>query len=203
MKCNHVHPNLWYMNKKSSIEKKRNWRNCPPPKARWGGGAEWPTIAQNLKSICFQAFLGAFLPQVQGSWWILCPEGSEFVWQKGCRESKMPDYGRLLISPFPIAGNWLKVAITRHFWLPAPLCHTYSEPSGHEDSLGPPVPGAKMHPEMPGNKYLSSFGQLWVIQSPFRLKRVRLGTKISTDGWSSYEHSQELDCVVFVHCIMT
>ena len=51
-----------------------------------GGGTEWPTIAQNLKSICFQAFLGAFLPQVQGSWWILCPEGSEFVWQKGCRE---------------------------------------------------------------------------------------------------------------------
>ena len=34
MKCNHVHPNLWYMSKKSSIEKKRNWRNCPPPKAR-------------------------------------------------------------------------------------------------------------------------------------------------------------------------
>ena len=29
-----------------------------------------------------------------------------------------------------------------------------------------PVPGAKMHPEMPGNKYFSSFGQLWVIQSP-------------------------------------
>ena len=39
----------------------------------------------------------------------------------------------------------------------------------------------------------SSFGQLWVIQSPFRLKRVRLGKKISTDGWSFYEHSQELD----------
>ena len=36
MKCIHVHPNLWYMNKKSSIKKKRNWRNCPPPKARWG-----------------------------------------------------------------------------------------------------------------------------------------------------------------------
>ena len=53
-----------------------------------------------------------------------------------------------------------------------PLCHTYSEPSGHKDSPGPPVPGVKMHPEMPGNKYFSSFGQLWVIQSPFRLKRV-------------------------------
>ena len=48
-----------------------------------------------------------------------------------------------------------------------------------------------------------SFGQLWVIQSPFRLKRVRLGTKISTDGWSSYEHFQDLDCVVFAHCMMT
>ena len=30
------------------------------------GGAELPTIAQNLKSICFQAFLGVFLPHVQG-----------------------------------------------------------------------------------------------------------------------------------------
>ena len=97
-------------------------------------GTEWPIIAQNLISICFQAFLGAFLPQVRGV--LVNPH-------------VMPGYGRLLISPFPIAGNWLKVAITRHFWLPAPLCHTYSEPSGHEDSLGPPVPGAKKHPEMP------------------------------------------------------
>ena len=30
------------------------------------GGGGWPTIAQNLRSICFQAFLGAFLPQVRG-----------------------------------------------------------------------------------------------------------------------------------------
>ena len=55
---------------------------------------------------------------------------------------------------------------------PILLCHTYSEPSGHKDSPEPPVPGVKMHPEMPGNQYFSSFGQLWVIQSPFRLKRV-------------------------------
>ena len=27
----------------------------------------------------------------------------------------MPDCGWLLISPFPIAGNWLRVAISRHF----------------------------------------------------------------------------------------
>ena len=60
---------------------------------------------------------------------------------KGGKESKVPGYGRLLVSPFPI-----KLPITRHFWLPTPLCHTYSE---HEDSPGPPVAGAKMHPEMP------------------------------------------------------
>ena len=75
--------------------------------------------------------------------------------------------------------------------------------SGHEDSPGPPVPGAKMFPEIPGNKYFSSFGQLWIIQSPFRLKRVQLGTKILTDGCSSSEHFQELGCVVFVSCRMT
>ena len=27
-----------------------------------------------------------------------------------------------------------------------------------------------MHPEMPGNKYFSGFGQLWVIQSPTNSK---------------------------------
>ena len=35
------------------------------PSSVWKG-TEWPIIAQNLRSICFQAFLGAFLLQVQG-----------------------------------------------------------------------------------------------------------------------------------------
>ena len=35
------------------------------PSSVWKG-TEWPIIAQNLISIYFQAFLGAFLPQVQG-----------------------------------------------------------------------------------------------------------------------------------------
>ena len=52
------------------------------------------------------------------------------------------------------------------FKTPYPLCHTYSETSGQEDKRGPPVAGAKMHLGMPGNKYFSSFGQLWVIQPP-------------------------------------
>ena len=34
------------------------------------------------------------------------------------------------------------------------------------------------------------------------LKRVRLGTKILTDGWSSYKHFQELGSVGFVCCRM-
>ena len=38
---------------------------------------------------------------------------------------------------------------------------------------------------------------------PSQLEEGSTGEMISTDGWSSYEHSQELDCVVFVHCIMT
>ena len=33
-------------------------------------------------------------------------------------------------------------------------------------SPGPLVPGAKMHPEKPGNKYFSSFGRFWVINFP-------------------------------------
>ena len=35
------------------------------PSSVWKG-TEWPIIAQNLKSICFQAFLGAILTHVQG-----------------------------------------------------------------------------------------------------------------------------------------
>ena len=32
------------------------------------------------------------------------------------------------------------------------------------------------------------------------LKRVRLGTKILTDGWSGYKHLEELG--IFLHCIL-
>ena len=35
--------------------------------------------------------------------------------------------------------------------------------------MGPPVAGAKMDPEMLGNKYFSGFGQMWVIQSPLSI----------------------------------
>ena len=61
---------------------------------------------------------------------------------------------------------WQKPPVTRHFWPPTPLCHTYSEPSGYEESPGPPIHGSKMHPVRPRNKYFSSFRQLWVIKSP-------------------------------------
>ena len=56
--------------------------------------------------------------------------------------------------------------ILRNTLLPTPLCHTYSEPSGHEDSPVTPVHGAEMRPEIPAHKYFSSFGQLWVFQPP-------------------------------------
>ena len=66
---------------------------------------EGPIIAQNLRSICFQAFLGAFLPQLQGVPVYPHVQGVQNVYGKGGRESKMPGYGRLLISPFPMAGD--------------------------------------------------------------------------------------------------
>ena len=47
-----------------------------------------------------------FAPATGGPFLSSCPEGSEYVHMaKGGRESKMPGYGRLLISPFPIAGD--------------------------------------------------------------------------------------------------
>ena len=62
-------------------------------------GTEWPIIAQNLRSICFQAFLGAFLPQVQGVPVNPHAQGVQNMYDKGGKESKAPGYGQLSISP--------------------------------------------------------------------------------------------------------
>ena len=59
------------------------------------GGTEWPKIAQNLRSICSQAFPGAFLPQAQG-----VPVNphvqrvQNMYMAKGGGESLRPSYGR-------------------------------------------------------------------------------------------------------------
>ena len=52
------------------------------PSSVWKG-TEWPIIAQNLKSICFQAFLGAFLPQVQGVPVNPCVQRVQNMYDKG------------------------------------------------------------------------------------------------------------------------
>ena len=75
----------------------------------------------------------------------------------------MPGYGQLSISPLLYKRDW---PIARHFLFPTSLCHTYSEPSWHEDSPGTPVHGPKMHPEMPGNKYFSTLGYCGSISPP-------------------------------------
>ena len=120
-------------------------------------------IAQNLGSICFQAFLS----QLRGVPVNPHVKRVQNMYGKGGVESQKC----LVISNFQSVPRYRKRAdqkppITRHFWLPTPLCHTYSEPSWHEDSPRPPVAGSKMHPAMPRNIYFSSFGQLWVIKSP-------------------------------------
>ena len=81
-----------------------------------------------------------------------CQEGSEYVWQRGVGSQKCLVMGNFQSVPCYRKRTDQKPPITRHFLLPTPLCHTYSEPSGHEDSLKPPVHGAKMYPEKPGNK---------------------------------------------------
>ena len=95
-----------------------------------------------------------------------CSEGSEYVWQRGEGSQKCLVRGNFQSVPCYRKRTDQKPPINRHFWIPTPLWHTYSEPSWHEDSPGPPLPPRKMHPELPRNKYFSSFGQLWVIKSP-------------------------------------
>ena len=106
-----------------------------------------------------------FCPRYRGSRWILMLRGFRICMTKGARSQKRLVMGNFQSVPRYRKGTDQKPPITRHFWLLTPLCHTYSEPSWHEDSPGPLVHGAKLHPEMPGNKY-SSLGQLWVIQFP-------------------------------------
>ena len=100
-------------------------------------GTEWPIIAQNLRSICFQAFLGAFLPQVQGVRWILMLRGFRICMTKAAGSQKRLVMGNFQSVPCYRKGTDQKPPITRHFLLPTPLCHTHSEPSGHEYSSGP------------------------------------------------------------------
>ena len=58
------------------------------PSSVWKG-TEWPIIAQNLISICFQAFSGCiFAPGTGGPSESSCPEGSEYVWQRGAGSQK-------------------------------------------------------------------------------------------------------------------
>ena len=101
-----------------------------------------------------------------------CPGSSEYVWQRGVGSQKCLFMGNFQSVPCYRKRTDQKPPINRHFWIPTPLWHTYSEPSWHEDSPGPPLPPQKMHPELPRNKYFSSFGQLWVIKSPPYLKRA-------------------------------
>ena len=66
-----------------------------------------------LEKYMFSGISGCiFDPATGGPSESSCPEGSEYVWQMGGGESKMPGYGRLLISPFPIAG-WFSVCRER------------------------------------------------------------------------------------------
>ena len=115
---------------------------------------------RKLEKYLFPGIYGCIFDPCTSSY----PEGSEYVWQRGVGCQKCLVMGGFWAVLFLQRGTDWKLPTTRHFWLPTPLCHTYSEPSGHEDSLGLPVHGAKMHPEMPGNVYFSGVGQLWIIQ---------------------------------------
>ena len=89
------------------------------------------------------------------SWCIFAPgtgvpvnphaQGVQNMYDKGGKESKAP--GNFQSVPCYRKGTDQKPPITRHFLLPSPLCHTHSEPSGHEDSPGPLYLGQKYSPK--------------------------------------------------------
>ena len=135
------------------------------PSSVWKG-TEWPIIAQNLKSICFQAFLGAFLPQVQGVPVNPRVQRVQNMYDKGGQGVKNAWLWQLSISSLLQERDWSKAAHNQAFLTPYTLFAVQILNSLDIRFTKTPVPGAKMHPEMPGNKYFSSFGQLWVIQPP-------------------------------------
>ena len=133
----------------------------------WLGGDLMTHNCRKLEKYLFPGISGCiFDPAMGGPGESSYQEGSEYVWQRGVGSQKCLFMGNFQSVPCYRKRTDQKPPINRHFWIPTPLWHTYSEPSWHEDSPGPPLPPQKMHPELPRNKYFSSFGQLWVIKSP-------------------------------------
>ena len=95
-------------------------KNSPHLCSVWNG-TEWPIIAQNLRSICFQAFLGAFLPQVQGVPVNPHAQGVQNMYDRGARSQKHLVMCNFQSVPCYRKGTDQKPPIIRHFVLPTPL----------------------------------------------------------------------------------
>ena len=85
-----------------------------------GGSLNDPQLPKTWGVFVFRHFWVHFCPSYGGSRWILMSRGFRICMAKGDGESKMPGCGRLSISPFPIAGDWLKVAHNQAFLTPYP-----------------------------------------------------------------------------------
>ena len=82
-----------------------------------------------LEKYLFLGIAGCFLdPAMGGPSESSCQEGSEYVWQRGVGSQKCLVRGNFQSVPCYRKRADQKPPLTRHFWLPTPLCHTYSEP---------------------------------------------------------------------------
>ena len=84
------------------------------------GGLNDPQLPKTWEVFVSRHFWVHFWSSYGGSQWILMSRVFRICMAKGDRESKMPGYWRLLISPFPMAMDWLKVAHNQAFLTPYP-----------------------------------------------------------------------------------
>ena len=107
------------------------------------GGNLMTQNCQKLEKYLFPGISGCILaPGMGGPGKSSCSEGSEYVWQRGEGSQKCLVRGNFQSVPCYRKRADQKPPLTRHFWPPTPLCHTYSETSGHKDLPGttPKIP---------------------------------------------------------------
>ena len=104
---------------------------------------------------------------------------------KGGRDSKMPVYGRLLISPFPIAGDWLKVTRNQAFLTPCPPLSYIFWALWTRGFTGTPCTWGKKAPRNAWKQILFKFWAIMGHSVPFQTEEGSTGNE-DFDRWVEF-----------------